>query len=81
MLDVQRALLALQLLALWSDGALRQIRLGQVGHALEVVVAGVAEVCGAEAEEDGHGAAVAALVLLQKRITKINVITPWCTKK
>jgi len=61
--DVQRALFACQLDGLRADGALRQFGLGHVGDPLEVVVAGVAEVSRAEAEEDGDGAAVAALVL------------------
>ena len=45
------------------DRALREFWLGDVGDPLEVVVAGVAEVSGAETEEDGHRAAVPALVL------------------
>jgi len=61
--DVKRALLPGQLDGLGADGALRQLGFGDVGDPLEVVVAGVAEVSGAEAEEDGDGAAVAALVL------------------
>lgn len=40
-----------------------QLFLGDAGHPLEVVMAGVAEVRGAEAEENRHGAAVPALVL------------------
>lgn len=46
-----------------TGGAARELLLGQVGNPLEVVVAGVAEVGCSEAEEDCHGAAVAALVL------------------
>jgi len=42
---------------------MRKLLLGDAGHPLEVVVAGVAEVRGAEAEEHGHRAAVPALVL------------------
>ena len=63
MLYVKGAFLAVQLNALWPHGALGQVRLGQVGHPLKVVVTRVAEVGRAEAEEDGHRAAVAALVL------------------
>ena len=48
---------------LWSHRALRQLCLGNVCHALEVVMTGVAEVGGAETEEDSHGAAVATLIL------------------
>jgi hypothetical protein len=40
-----------------------QLAFRYVGEPLELVVAGLAEVGGAEAEEDGDGAAVAALVL------------------
>lgn len=40
-----------------------QLLLRDTGHPLEVVVAGVAEVRGAEAEEDSHRAAVPAFVL------------------
>jgi len=40
-----------------------QFVFGQVGDALEVVMAGVAEVGGAEAEENCHRATVTALVL------------------
>lgn len=40
-----------------------QLLFGDTGHPLEVVVAGVAEVCGAEAEENSHGAAVPTFVL------------------
>ncbi len=43
MLDVERTLLALHGHALRADGALRQVRLGDVRHPLEVVVTGVAE--------------------------------------
>ncbi len=49
--------------SLGADWALRQLRLGHVGDSLEVIVTRVAEVSGAEAEEDGDGAAVSALVL------------------
>lgn len=40
-----------------------QFLLGDAGHPLEVIVAGVAEVCGAKAEENGHRAAVPAFIL------------------
>lgn len=40
-----------------------QFLLGDTGHPLEVVVAGVAEVCGAKAEENSHRAAVPAFIL------------------
>jgi hypothetical protein len=43
MLDVERTLLALHGDALGTHGALRQVRLGDVRHPLEVVVTGVAE--------------------------------------
>lgn len=51
--------------AVRTCGARRQLAGQQVGDALEVVVARVAEVRGAEAEEHGHRAAVPALVLQQ----------------
>ena len=63
MFDVQWTFRALEGLCTWPDGALGQLALGHAGQALEVVMAGVAEVGGAEAEVDCHGAAVAALVL------------------
>lgn len=37
--------------------------LGDTGHPLEVIMAGVAEVCGAKAEENSHWAAVPAFIL------------------
>lgn len=40
-----------------------QLLLGDAGHPLEVIVAGVAEVCGAKAEENSHRAAVPAFIL------------------
>ena len=43
--------------------ATRQVVFGDVGHSLKVLVTGVAEMRGAEAEEDGDGTAVATLVL------------------
>ena len=63
MLDVQGALCPLQGLGTGSHRALGQLGLGNAGQALEVVMAGVAEVGGAKAEVDGHRAAVAALEL------------------
>lgn len=42
---------------------MRQLLLGHAGHPLEVIVAGVTEVSGAEAEENSHRAAVPAFVL------------------
>ena len=47
---------------LGSHRALRELRFGNVSNSLEVIVAGVTEVSGAEAEEDSHRAAVSALV-------------------
>ena len=61
--DVQRALDPLQGLCTGPHGTLRQLRLGDAGDALEVIVARVAEVRCSEAEVDGYGAAVATLVL------------------
>lgn len=63
MLDVQRALRSLKGLCTRPNRALGQLALGQAGQPLEVVVAGVAKVGGAETEVDGHRTAVAALVL------------------
>ena len=60
---VQRALLPSKLDGLRADRTLRQFGLGHVRDPLEVVVAGVAEVSSAEAEEDGDGATVPTLVL------------------
>lgn len=40
-----------------------QFLLRDTSHPLEVVMAGVAEVCGAEAEENSHRAAVPAFIL------------------
>ena len=42
---------------------MRQIALGQIRNPLEVVVAGIAEVSGAEAEKDRDRAAIPALIL------------------
>jgi len=42
---------------------MRQLLLGDTGHPLEVIVAGVTEVCGAKAEENSHRAAVPAFIL------------------
>lgn len=47
--------------------AVRQFVFGDVCHSLEVIVTGVTEVRRAEAEEDGHGAAVATFVLQEIR--------------
>ena len=44
MFDVERTLLPLDGDSLGTHGALRQVRLGDVGHPLEVVVTRVAEV-------------------------------------
>ena len=60
---MQRTLLPGQLDGLGADRTLRELGFGDVGDPLEVVVTGVAEVSRSEAEEDGDGAAVAALVL------------------
>lgn len=40
-----------------------QLRFGDVGHSLEVVMTSITEVGGAKTEEDGHRATVATLVL------------------
>ena len=74
-----------------TDGTLGQLRLGRAGDTLEVVVARVAEVGRAEAEVDGHGAAVATLVLeevgsvfgahLEKRGTCENATTSLTTER
>lgn len=63
MFDVQGALGPLQGLGTWSHRALREVCLHKASQALEVVMAGVAEVGGPKAEIDGHRTAVAALVL------------------
>lgn len=60
---MERTLCAFQWLGSWSDGTLGELRLGRAGDPLEIVVAGIAEVGRAEAEVDGHRAAVATLVL------------------
>ena len=48
---------------LWSHGALGQLRFGDVGDSLEVIMTRVTEMGRPEAEEDGHRAAIATLVL------------------
>ena len=63
MLHVEGTLHALQWLGSGTHWALRQLRLGRAGDSLEVVVAGVAEMGGPEAEVDSHRTAVATLVL------------------
>ncbi len=63
MLDVQWALGPLKRLGTWTHGTLRKVALRHASQPLEVVVARVTEVGGAETVVDGHGAAVAALVL------------------
>jgi hypothetical protein len=63
MADVKRTFFSGELNRLRSDGTLREFGFRNVCDSLEVVVTGVAEVRRAEAEEDGDGAAVAALVL------------------
>ena len=63
MLDVQGALITFQLLSARTTWTLRQLRLGDTGDLLEVVVTQVTEVGRAKAEEDGDGTAVATLVL------------------
>lgn len=60
---VQGALRPLQLLAFGTCRTVRQLLLGHTGHLLEVIMAGVTEVSGAEAEENSHRAAVTAFVL------------------
>jgi len=57
---VARELISLRLPQLTPNWAMGKGVLGHVGHPLEIVVAKVGV---AEAEEDGHWAAVAALVL------------------
>ena len=47
---------------LLTSGTPGQLRLGYVGHPLEVVVAGVTEVGRAETEEHSHRAAVPAKI-------------------
>ena len=66
--DMQRAFFACKLHCLRPDRALWQVWLGYVGYALEVVVTGVAEVSGAETEENGHGATVPAFVFLKFKL-------------
>jgi len=73
--DVQGALLPRQLDGLGANRALGQLGLGHVRDPLEVVVAGVAEVGGAEAEEDGHGAAVPGIVC--KRVDEVQRNQIW----
>lgn len=40
-----------------------QFLFGDAGHPLEVIMAGITEVCGAKAEENSHRAAVPAFIL------------------
>ena len=40
-----------------------QFLLRDTGHPLEVIMAGIAEVCSAKAEENSHGAAVPTFIL------------------
>lgn len=61
--DVQRTIVAGQLFGLRSGRTVRQLGARYVGQALEIVVACVAKVRCAKAEEDGDRAAVAAFVL------------------
>lgn len=42
---------------------MRQFLFGYTGHSLEVIMAGIAEVCGTKAEEHSHRAAVPAFIL------------------
>ena len=63
MLYVKRTLRALERNSLGSHWALGQLLLGNVGDSLEVIVTRITEVSCPETEEDGHGAAVATLVL------------------
>ena len=60
---MQRALSPLKGTGTRPHWALGELRLGHASQPLEVVMARGAEVGGAEAEVDGHGAAVATLVL------------------
>ena len=52
-LDMQRALLPLQFFAPGPTGTLGQVRLGDTGHLLEVVMTQVTKVGGTETEEHG----------------------------
>lgn len=61
--NVQWTVFANHLLRLRSGWASRQIRLGDGGQPLEVVVARVTKVRCAETEEDGHRTTIPALVL------------------
>ena len=63
MFYVKRTLRALERNSLGSHWALGQLLLGNVGDSLEVIVTRITEVSCPETEEDGHGAAVATLVL------------------
>lgn len=67
MLDVQRTFVTLELNGAWSGGTARQLSLGDIRNSLEIVVAGIAEMSGAETEEDGDGAAISAFVLQKVR--------------
>merc|ERR1719219_84337 len=60
---MQGTLINIQRYSLGSHRALRELRFGNVSNSLEVIVTGVTEVSGAEAEEDCDRAAVSALVL------------------
>jgi len=59
--DMEGTLVAIQLLTARTGRAFGEFP--EIRELLEVVVTGVAEVSAAEAEEDGHRATVAALVL------------------
>lgn len=41
---------------------MRQLLFGDTGHSLEVIMAGIAEVCGTKAKEHSHRAAVPAFI-------------------
>ena len=60
---MEGALCPLQGLGTGSHGALGELGLGNAGEALEVVMAGIAEVGGTKAEVDSHRTAITALEL------------------
>ena len=63
MFDVKRTLGAFEGNSFRSHRTLGQLRLRNVGDTLEVIVTRITKVSRPEAEENGHGAAVATLVL------------------
>lgn len=65
--NVQRTILAQQLLGLRTSRTMRQIDFGYAGQPLEIVMACIAKVCCAETEKHGNGATVPTLVLQEIR--------------